>query len=252
MEQKVMLGNSDKIFRLQDLIDRKILNFQCNKGFVCREKSFIAMFHNIVNLDQEIDDRYTCTKEQFEQFLLSMIDQNIVFISLAQLLCSKCITKNTCILTFDDGFESVFTIALPILKKLKIPFTVYITSSFVGHSNYLKAEQVVLLSKEQLCSIGLHAHNHLSFRGKPDEDVKNEFRMCKEYLFELTGEVTNHAAFPYGSHYACSRQNIIALKNDGIQSIAMTYPRFLNRRDVVCPYALPRINVPSLIQNGKI
>jgi peptidoglycan/xylan/chitin deacetylase (PgdA/CDA1 family) len=38
----------------------------------------------------------------------------------------------TAAITFDDGFRNNFTVALPILKKHRLPATVFLTTSFIG------------------------------------------------------------------------------------------------------------------------
>ncbi len=37
--------------------------------------------------------------------------------------------------TFDDGYRSIHELALPVLKELKLPATVFVTSGYVGESN---------------------------------------------------------------------------------------------------------------------
>ena len=39
--------------------------------------------------------------------------------------------------TFDDGYKDNFTVAYPILKKHKIPFTIYVTTNFPDHKAIL-------------------------------------------------------------------------------------------------------------------
>ena len=43
----------------------------------------------------------------------------------------KKIKKKSFAITFDDGFENNISIAAPVLINLQIPFTIYITTSFV-------------------------------------------------------------------------------------------------------------------------
>jgi peptidoglycan/xylan/chitin deacetylase (PgdA/CDA1 family) len=40
--------------------------------------------------------------------------------------------ERAAVITFDDGFRSVYTTAFPVLKRLQIPFTVFLITSLVG------------------------------------------------------------------------------------------------------------------------
>ena len=46
----------------------------------------------------------------------------------------KKLKKKSFAITFDDGFENNYSIAAPILINYKIPFTFYITTSFVDRN----------------------------------------------------------------------------------------------------------------------
>ena len=41
------------------------------------------------------------------------------------------IAKPSCVITFDDGYENLYTHAFPILKELKIPATVFLTTDLI-------------------------------------------------------------------------------------------------------------------------
>ncbi|KKL25278.1 hypothetical protein LCGC14_2406910 [marine sediment metagenome] len=46
----------------------------------------------------------------------------------------KRLPHNLFAITFDDGFENNYSVAVPILKELKIPATFYITTDFVSRN----------------------------------------------------------------------------------------------------------------------
>jgi peptidoglycan/xylan/chitin deacetylase (PgdA/CDA1 family) len=69
---------------------------------------------------------------KFQAMLNYLLKHNYEFISLDNALERKfsrsC--KKFAVITFDDGYKDNFTVAYPILKKYKIPFTVYVTTKF--------------------------------------------------------------------------------------------------------------------------
>jgi peptidoglycan/xylan/chitin deacetylase (PgdA/CDA1 family) len=53
------------------------------------------------------------------------------FVHLDDILSGCHLPKNAAIITFDDGFKSTYTHALPILHKLNIPATVFLTGNHI-------------------------------------------------------------------------------------------------------------------------
>ena len=71
--------------------------------------------------------------ERFESMLDHIQDRGYQFLSLDEIhdgLINRNINRKFVAITFDDGYEDNLTIAYPILKKRRIPFTIYITTSF--------------------------------------------------------------------------------------------------------------------------
>src|SRR6185436_10000314 len=65
--------------------------------------------------------------------------------------------------TFDDGYRDNLYAAAPILLKLQIPFTVFITTSFLQQDSrdYLSANELKELAALPGVSIGSHGVTHL-------------------------------------------------------------------------------------------
>lgn len=75
--------------------------------------------------------------EFLEKFILQAQKKGYRFISLDDLheqLVKKKETTRQLLITFDDGYADNFKQAYPILKKHRVPFTIYITTSFPDHT----------------------------------------------------------------------------------------------------------------------
>lgn len=72
--------------------------------------------------------------ERFEELLKSLRNKGFTFISIQETLESKTSLKGTLSLCSDDGFASNHTAALPILKALKIPFTLFMNGCSIDNS----------------------------------------------------------------------------------------------------------------------
>ena len=116
--------------------------------------------------------------------------------------------------TFDDVFGSVVTHALPILRQLGIPSSVFVASAWVGQDRLpfddwpardrapvhatraaSRAELAVLVD-DDLVEVGAHTHTHGDFRGRPDA-FEADLRTNVDWLAGL-GVERPLFAFPYG------------------------------------------------------
>lgn len=209
--------------------------------------SHIGMFHDVKIDNIKTDNDFDCHISDLLDYINYCLESNLRFVSLDDLLGQKKqnAVKDNAVLTFDDGFESVFTIVFPKLKELNIPFIVYITIEFIGKRNYLSKEQILELSKNELCTIGMHASEHKMFRYETRIVLNNDFEYCKSTIEEIIGITPKHFAFPYGSIYAVSKNNIRLVRSKGVKSVVLTEQRELTKRDIQHPFTLPRINIPG-------
>ncbi|HEX5456696.1 MAG TPA: polysaccharide deacetylase family protein [Candidatus Saccharimonadales bacterium] len=99
--------------------------------------------------------------------------------------------------TFDDGWESVYTVAAPLLQKYGIHTTQYIISSTYKQKNYLSQSQIdsLLASGHE---IGCHTVTHPDLTSLSDSDLWQELNGCKTTLEKEYHIVPLDFASPYG------------------------------------------------------
>ncbi|HEY4505502.1 MAG TPA: polysaccharide deacetylase family protein [Candidatus Paceibacterota bacterium] len=113
-------------------------------GSMNSQKLFCVGYHSIYDsknkekLWQDLYWNISLPVENFEEQLLFMKKNGHSFIHFSDLGRSdiKKLRKPT-IVFFDDGFKDVLVNALPILKKYKIPATVFITTGLVEKTHFL-------------------------------------------------------------------------------------------------------------------
>jgi peptidoglycan/xylan/chitin deacetylase (PgdA/CDA1 family) len=60
-------------------------------------------------------------------------------------------------ISFDDGFEDIYTHAFPLFRKYQIPFTIYITTDLIEQNIllwWLALEEIVLKNDKITLSTG--------------------------------------------------------------------------------------------------
>lgn len=140
------------------------------------------------------------------------------------------------ILTFDDGVESTFTNALPILQKYGFTGTAYIVHNYVGLSGYMNADQIRALSAAGW-EIGSHSISHVDLTVRTDRQ-KDEIVDSRIKLQRMLDIPILTFAYPFGAyntdsvHYAHSAGYIgaVGLGNESLQKTSNLF--YLYRRIV--------------------
>lgn len=115
------------------------------------------------------------------------------------------------VLTFDDGFEEVHSVALPVLTRLHLRSTVYIVTGHLGgHSRWLASlgeGDRPMLSPGQVrdldeagVEIGPHGHRHIALDEIPFSQAVSEIDVSRRALEEIITHPVVTFAYPYGYH----------------------------------------------------
>ncbi len=88
------------------------------------------------------------------------------------------------VITFDDGHESNYSIAIPQLKEFGFRAEFFVTSQWVGTPNYLKPDQIRMISSEGM-AIGAHGASHAFICDLDDAGLDVELREPQLILSSL-------------------------------------------------------------------
>lgn len=102
------------------------------------------------------------------------------------------------VLTFDDGYESFYRSAFPLLQRYHYPATVFVSTGLVGRPGYLTWDQIRELDQAGI-EIGAHTVNHPDLRGLDDTQLRSEISGSREVLFARLGHAPAFFAYPYGA-----------------------------------------------------
>jgi peptidoglycan/xylan/chitin deacetylase (PgdA/CDA1 family) len=115
------------------------------------------------------------------------------------------------VITIDDGYLDVHTLAAPILRQLGFPATVFLVSGAVGTSNRWDASGALagraLMGWSDIHTLrrwtidyGAHTRTHRALTSVPDDELAGEIGGSRDDLEKALGEPIVAFAYPYGRH----------------------------------------------------
>ena len=103
-------------------------------------------------------------------------------------------------------------------------------------------EDIITMSKDELCTIGAHTEKHFGLRFETAENVLGDFLLCKSKLENKIGMQVRHLSFPYGSAYSVGcRESYLAAKA-GFTTAVTTYSGVCHGLHRYMLHSLPRVN----------
>jgi peptidoglycan/xylan/chitin deacetylase (PgdA/CDA1 family) len=124
--------------------------------------------------------------------------------------------QNSVAVTFDDGCESDFTTATPILKEAGHNATFYVTVAFLGQRGYMNSTQLRELSAAGF-EVGCHSMTHAYLTDLDDCGLQRELVQAKAQLEQIVGKAVEHFSCPGGR---CDTRVIEVAKSAGYRSVA--------------------------------
>jgi len=110
------------------------------------------------------------------------------------------------VITIDDGYESVYRVALPLLRKYGFHATLFVYTDFIGASDAVNWGQLQEMEATGLVDVQAHSKTHHNLIERDDgvsderylQILETEARAPRETLErKLPGKVSQFA-FPYG------------------------------------------------------
>jgi peptidoglycan/xylan/chitin deacetylase (PgdA/CDA1 family) len=205
----------------------------------------VLMYHRVGSARNAWEARYAIDPERFEAHMLALARQGMQPVSMEALSDwlenGKTLSTGAFVLTFDDGFRDVREHALPVLERLRWPFTVFLVSNLVGAEDtwtrasnpdgvthpLLNADEILDMQRR---GVGFHSHScsHPSLPSLDDDRLWSELVESRAALQRLLGRQVDYLAYPFGH---LDDRVVAAASRAGYRAAFSTQPGF-NRRDV--------------------
>lgn len=223
-------------------------------NFCSRDKNIneftVLSYHEIADKSETLDSTYAVTPSHFEEQVLWLITNGYRFISVDDILNyrkhKKTLPAKAILMTFDDGYHSVYENAFPIIKKYKIPVVIALVGSWmeakenvdfdgqmISRSKFLSQKEIREMAKSGLVEFASHSYfSHKGIVGNPqgnmqpalitrqwlsdkqkyeEEDeyqkrVYNDLLKNNRFLQHYTGQKPRVMVWPYGYYNKKTRK----------------------------------------------
>lgn len=175
-----------------------------------RERMVIVAFHRVN--DELPEDGLTCGSAKFEAFC-RFFNERFRIVPLSEQVVACGAGKEmggTLSITFDDGYRDNHEVAAPILRRLGLPATFFVTTGFIGSGitapwdraltpkpGWMSWDQVRSL-KAQGFEIGAHTDTHIDLAAADPDTVRAELKTCRQTLEREVGGDVSLFAYPFG------------------------------------------------------
>ena len=112
--------------------------------------------------------------------------------------------RRTVAITFDDGYESVYRHALPILQRYGFTASVFIPTKYIDKTSEWIEPSVPLLTWNEIISMkemgflfGSHGHSHRDLTDLTEGQARGELEISKRILEDKLGGPTKYISYPF-------------------------------------------------------
>lgn len=225
-----------------------------------RSKLIIVTFHRVN--DWMAEDAITCSSRKFETFC-EFFMKHFTVVSLAEQIVGCQNSKRmggTLSITFDDGYRDNFDVAAPILCRLGLPATFFVTTGFIDteyvppwdkklarQPGWMSWDQVRAL-RDQKFDIGAHTAHHIDLGSENPDVIRAELVECRTKLQAELGFSPSLFAYPFGGRRNISQSSVRLVQEAGFECCvsacggvngSMSNPFTLNRISVGRWFATP-------------
>ncbi|MDF2670468.1 MAG: polysaccharide deacetylase family protein [Paenibacillus sp.] len=223
----------------------------------------VLMYHHIDDTDGSSG---TITTQLFRDQLTYLRDKGYSFISqqdFHQFMEGAAVPDNAVMVTFDDGYESFYTHAYPVLTEMNVPAVNFIITETLndptGHNiPFMSRDQIRdMTMRSDLIQAECHTNSlhHKDERNQAfltsrlmwnntleteeiyKERILNDTSFCLQEVEDITGKGVQDLAYPFGIY---SKQASELLQQAGVRYAFTIVPEMATRQ--VNRMQIPRIN----------
>lgn len=155
------------------------------------------------------------SQAELERQLRSLLERGYVFVTAGRALEALKTSPLVASVTFDDGYADAYTKALPVLRRLGVPATVFVIVARVNEPGFMSWEQLRVLRRVGW-DVASHTMSHAELTDLTPGGLERELAKAKKTLMEQLGTPVPCVAYPFGRHDRRVRQAAAMVYNCGV------------------------------------
>jgi peptidoglycan/xylan/chitin deacetylase (PgdA/CDA1 family) len=162
----------------------------------------ILLYHRIEDapLPDSLAGRYYISPTDFQWQMQALKDWGYSTIPMSLLVTAintgTLLPPRPVVVTFDDGYESVYENAFPVMQSLGLTGVIYLVGNYIGSPGYMDISQIRVMTGGGW-DIGSHSMTHPHLPADNDK-VYFEGGQSKSFLAAEIGTNVQTFAYPYG------------------------------------------------------
>ncbi len=154
------------------------------------QKCPILLYHHLTDhIPAEFEN--TTSVKKFESDMKRILEAGYQPISLEEMVdcfqTGTALPEKCVVITFDDGYESNYTLAFPILQKYGIKADIFLNNDLVGISSshglpHFSWDQARAMEESGLVTVYSHGYTHHDFTSISLDQLKNEYATSREEI----------------------------------------------------------------------
>lgn len=163
-----------------------------------RHIAVVLMYHRVSDDGNQPDITVSTRKfERHMSYLAGSFDVVTIDEIVGGYISGRKWEKDVAAVTFDDGFKDNYTDAYPILKKYRIPATVFVATDHIGSDIGLSRDEIILMHNGNI-TFGAHTISHPVLSSLDRESAIREISGSKSILEDILKSTVSYFAYPYG------------------------------------------------------
>ena len=167
----------------------------------------VLLYHDVQQQYEPDRAVITITPERFEEHIVTLLNNGYTPVSFEDIYNASqgnfVMPEKPVVISFDDGYDTNYNYAFPIIKNYGVKTTIFVVvrtvGQVVGGNGHFTWEQAREMQQSGLVSIRSHTYSHYDLQTLDEFSVLRELRLSKYLVEKNLGTGCDILAFPFGS-----------------------------------------------------
>ena len=165
----------------------------------------VLLYHRILPKADDLADRYCVRSSELRRQFAFLHERRYQALSIPQLTDERAGEDqkagagvvNQVALTFDDGYDSDYRYAFPLLVEAGLKATFFVNTGLVGQPSYVSWAEMREMQEAGMW-FGSHGHNHIVHSRLSPAAGLEQLRISRDLLEQNLGQTVDCFSAPYG------------------------------------------------------